>query len=60
MLMMNSVSAKSGLSKWMTLNGDGVYFGTARSDESALTRERVRLVLKTASGGVEKRRQGGW
>ena len=49
MLMMNSVSAKSGFSKWMTLYGEGVYFGTARSDESALTRERVRLVLEIAT-----------
>jgi len=33
----------------MTPNGEGVYFGTERSNASALTHERVRLALKIAS-----------
>lgn len=37
--MLNSVHAKSGFSKWLTPSGEGVYFGTARPDECAITRE---------------------
>lgn len=49
----------------MTPNSEGVYFGTERSNASALTHERVRLALKIASfcvsmiKGIGKRRRGG-